>query len=121
MLEVLCYLQHFPQDTRNNLYQTNVMIIKTKSYRKLGFFIVSVKDNWKVDNVQISANKGGSGFMMATPMTKLESDNSFNITGEHRYFFHFEDGLDAEAYLFTFVAEDEEGNNSVRKTSISVV
>ena len=48
-------------------------------------------------------------------------DNSFNISGEHRYFFHFEDGLDAEAYLFTFVAEDEEGNNSVRKTSISVV
>ena len=83
-------------------------------------FIVSVKDNWKVDNVQISANKGGSGFMMATPMTKLESDNSFNITGEHRYFFHFEDGLDAEAYLFTFIAEDEEGNNSVRKASVSV-
>ena len=83
-------------------------------------FVVSVKDNWKIDNVVVSANKGGSGFMMATPMTKLESDNSFNITGEDRYYYYFDKGLDAEAYSFTFVAEDEEGNSSVRKTSVSI-
>tara|TARA_X000001036_G_scaffold424437_2_gene449474 strand:+ start:1765 stop:2457 length:693 start_codon:yes stop_codon:yes gene_type:complete len=83
-------------------------------------FVVSVKDNWEIDNVVISANKGGSGFMMATPMTKLESDNSFNITGENRYYYYFDQGLDVEAYSFTFVAEDEEGNSSVRKTSVSI-
>ena len=82
--------------------------------------IVSVKDNWKIDNVVISANKGGSGFMSSTPMVKLESDNSFNITGNHRYYYYFENGLDAEAYSFTFTAEDEEGNSTIRKTSISI-
>ena len=58
--------------------------------------------------------------MTASPMTKLESDNSFNITGENRYYYYFDQGLDAEAYSFTFIAEDEEGNSSVRKTSVSV-
>jgi len=82
--------------------------------------IVSVKDNWKIDNVVMSANKGGSGFMSSTPMVKLESDNSFNITGNHRYYYYFENGLDAEAYSFTFTAEDEEGNSTIRKTSISI-
>ena len=82
--------------------------------------IVSVKDNWKIDNVVMTANKGGSGFMTTTPMVKLESDNSFNITGNHRYYYYFENGLDAEAYSFTFTAEDEEGNDTVRKTSISI-
>ena len=83
--------------------------------------IVSVKDNWKIDNVVVSANKGGSGFMTPKPMFKLESDNLFNITGSHRYYYHFKEGLDAEAYSFTFIAEDEEGNSSVRKTNISIV
>ena len=83
-------------------------------------FVVSVKDNWKIDNVVVSVNKGGSGFMTASPMTKLESDNSFNITGENRYYYYFDQGLDAEAYSFTFIAEDEEGNSSVRKTSVSI-
>jgi hypothetical protein len=69
----------------------------------------------------MSANKGGSGFMTATPMVKLESENSFNITGSHRYYYYFEKGLDAAAYSFTFTAEDEEGNSSVRKTNISIV
>jgi len=82
--------------------------------------IVSVKDNWKIDNVVMTANKGGSGFMTTTPMVKLESDNSFNITGNHRYYYFFENGLDAESYSFTFTAEDEEGNDTVRKTSISI-
>ena len=82
--------------------------------------IVSVKDNWKIDNVVMTANKGGSGFMTTTPMVKLESDNSFNITGNHRYYYYFENGLDAESYSFTFTAEDEEGNSTIRKTSISI-
>jgi len=82
--------------------------------------IVSVKDNWKIDNVVMTANKGGSGFMTTTPMVKLESDNLFNITGNHRYYYYFENGLDAEAYSFTFTAEDEEGNSTERKTSISI-
>ena len=82
--------------------------------------IVSVKDNWKIDNVVMTANKGGSGFMTTTPMVKLESDNSFNITGNHRYYYYFENGLDTESYSFTFTAEDEEGNSTIRKTSISI-
>ena len=84
-------------------------------------FVVSVKDNWKIDNVVMTVNKGGSGFMTETPMSKLESDNSFNISKEHRYYYYFEQGLDAEAYTFTFTAEDEEGNNAIRKTSVSIV
>ena len=39
----------------------------------------------------------------------------------HRYYYYFEQGLDAEAYTFTFTAEDEEGNNAIRKTSVSIV
>ena len=84
-------------------------------------FVVSVKDNWKIDNVVMTVNKGGSGFMTETPMSKLESDNSFNISKGHRYYYYFEQGLDAEAYTFTFTAEDEEGNNAIRKTSVSIV
>ena len=83
-------------------------------------FIVSVKDNWKIDNVVMTVNKGGSGFMTATPMSELESDNSFNISKDHRYYYYFEQGLDAEAYTFTFTAEDEEGNSAIRKTSVSI-
>ena len=68
----------------------------------------------------MTVNKGGSGFMTATPMSELESDNSFNISKEHRYYDYFEQGLDAEAYTFTFTAEDEEGNSTTRKTSVSI-
>ena len=53
-------------------------------------------------------------------MSKLGSDNSFNITGNHKYYYYFEQGLDAEAYSFTFTVEDEEGNSTIRKTSISI-
>ena len=83
--------------------------------------VVSVEDNWKIDNVVMSANKGGNGFMSSTPLGKLESGNSFNITKEHRYYYYFEQGLDAEVYTFTFTAEDEEGNSTERKTSISII
>ena len=83
--------------------------------------VVSVKDNWKIDNVVVSANKGGSGFMSTTAMSELGSGNSFNISGEHRYYYYFEQGLDAEAYSFTFTAKDEEGNIAIAKTSISIV
>ena len=62
------------------------------------------------------------GFSLtATPMSELESDNSFNISKGHRYYYYFDQGLDAEAYTFTFTAEDEEGNNAIRKTSVSIV
>ena len=83
-------------------------------------FVVSVKDNWKIDNVVMTVSKGGSGFMTTTPLSKLESGNPFNITKEHRYYYHFKQGLSAEAYIFTFTAEDEEGNSTIRKTSISI-
>ena len=83
-------------------------------------FVVSVKDNWKIDNVVMTVSKGGSGFMTTTPLSKLESDNSFNITKEHRYYYYFDQGLSAEAYIFTFTAEDEEGNSTIRKTSVSI-
>jgi len=83
--------------------------------------VVSVKDNWEVDNVVMSATKGSNGFMTATSMIKVESENQFGISNDHRYYYYFEEGLDAEAYSFTFTAEDEEGNSSVRKTSITVI
>ena len=83
-------------------------------------FVVSVKDNWKIDSVVMTVSKGGSGFMTTTPLSKLESGNSFNITKEHRYYYYFDQGLSAEAYIFTFTAEDEEGNSTIRKTSVSI-
>jgi hypothetical protein len=82
--------------------------------------VVSVKDNWEVDNVVMSATKGSNGFMTATSMIKVESGNQFGISNDHRYYYYFEEGLASEAYSFTFTAEDEEGNSSVRKTSITI-
>ncbi len=81
---------------------------------------VVVKDNWEIDTVVMSATKGSSGFMSATPMSKVESGNEFGISDSHRYYYYFEDGLDAEAYSITITATDEEGNSSVRKLSITI-
>ena len=60
-------------------------------------------------------------FIDSQAFRELESDNYFNISKGHRYYYYFEQGLDAEAYTFTFTAEDEEGNSATRKTSISIV
>jgi len=41
--------------------------------------LISVKDNWEIDNVQVSGSKGGSGFMSYEMMTKLEDGNQFGF------------------------------------------
>ena len=42
--------------------------------------LISVKDNWEIDNVQVSGSKGGSGFMSYEMMTKLEDGNQFVVS-----------------------------------------
>ena len=45
--------------------------------------LISVKDNWEIDNVQVSGSKGGSGFMSYEMMTKLEAGNQFGIVADN--------------------------------------
>jgi hypothetical protein len=82
--------------------------------------LVSVKDNWEIDNVQVSGSKGGSGFMSYEIMTKLEDDNQFGISADNMYYYHFEGGLSGEAYVFTFKAVDEDGNTKIKRSSFVV-
>jgi hypothetical protein len=82
--------------------------------------LVSVKDNWEIDNVQVSGSKGGSGFMSYEIMTKLEDDNQFGISADNMYYYHFEKGLSGEAYAFTFKAVDEDGNSKTKRSSFVV-
>jgi hypothetical protein len=82
--------------------------------------LVSVKDNWEIDNVQVSGSKGGSGFMSYEIMTKLEDDNQFGISADNMYYYHFEEGLSGEAYAFTFKAVDEDGNSKTKRSSFVV-
>ena len=82
--------------------------------------LISVKDNWEIDNVQISGSKSSSGFMTPQPMTKLEDGNQFGISGTNMYYYYFEDGLSVEAYSFTFEAVDEEGNSNTKRYSFVV-
>ena len=82
--------------------------------------LVSVKDNWEIDNVQVSGSKGGSGFMSYEIMTKLEDGNQFGISADNMYYYHFEGGLSGEAYVFTFKAEDEDGNTKIKRSSFVV-
>ena len=82
--------------------------------------LVSVKDNWEIDNVQVSGSKGGSGFMSYEIMTKLEDGNQFGISADNMYYYHFEVGLSGEAYVFTFKAVDEDGNTKIKRSSFVV-
>ena len=82
--------------------------------------LICVKDNWEIDNVQISGSKGGSGFMSYEMMTKLEAGNQFGIVADNMYYYHFEDGLSVEAYSFTFKAVDEDENSNTKRYSFVV-
>ena len=91
--------------------------------------LISVKDNWEIDNVQVSGSKGGSGFMSYEMMTKLEAGNQFGISADNMYYYYFDDtcsvcdemgGLSMNVYTFTFKAVDEEGNSNTKRYSVVV-
>ena len=82
--------------------------------------LISVKDNWEIDNVQISGSKSGSGFMSYEMMTKLEEGNQFGISADNMYYYHFENGLSVDAYSFTFKAVDEDDNSNTKRYSFVV-
>ena len=82
--------------------------------------LISVKDNWEIDNVQISGSKSGSGFMSYETMTKLEAGNQFGISADNMYYYHFENGLSVDAYSFTFRAVDEDDNSNTKRYSFVV-
>ena len=82
--------------------------------------LISVKDNWEIDNVQISGSKSGSGFMSYEMMTKLEDGNQFGISADNMYYYHFENGLSVDAYSFTFKAVDEDDNSNTKRYSFVI-
>ena len=82
--------------------------------------LISVKDNWEIDNVQISGSKSGSGFMSYEMMTKLEDGNQFGISADNMYYYHFENGLSVDVYSFTFKAVDEDDNSNTKRYSFVV-
>jgi len=82
--------------------------------------IIVVKDNWEVDQVSMAGSKGGNGFMNDVSLVKSETNNPYSIEGENRYYYFFEEGLDSEAYSFTFTAKDTEGNVNTTTTTFSV-
>ena len=82
--------------------------------------LISVKDNWEIDNVQISGSKSGSGFMSYEMMTKLEDGNQFGISADNMYYYHFENGLSVDAYSFTIKAVDEDENSNTKRYSFVV-
>ena len=82
--------------------------------------LISVKDNWEIDNVQISGSKSGSGFMSYEMMTKLEAGNQFGISADNMYYYHFENGLSVDVYSFTFKAVDEDDNSNTKRYSFVI-
>jgi len=82
--------------------------------------LISVKDNWEIDNVQISGSKSGSGFMSYETMTKLEAGNQFGISADNMYYYHFENGLSVDVYSFTFKAVDEDDNSNTKRYSFVI-
>ena len=82
--------------------------------------VISVKDNWEVDNVQFSASKGTSGFLNSQVMQKVEADNEFGIEGNSLYYYYFENGLDVASYSFTFTASDEEENSNTKTVILTI-
>ena len=92
--------------------------------------LISVKDNWEIDNVQISGSKSGNGFMTYEIMTKLEDDNPFGISADNMYYYYFDDtcsvcdekgGLSMNIYTFTFKAVDEESNSNTKRYTFPIV
>ena len=91
--------------------------------------LISVKDNWEIDNVQISGSKSGSGFMTYETMSKLEAENQFGISADNMYYYYFDGtcsvcdekgGLSMNVYTFTFKAVDEEGNSNTKRYTFTI-
>tara|TARA_B100000029_G_C17447051_1_gene913641 strand:- start:384 stop:1076 length:693 start_codon:yes stop_codon:yes gene_type:complete len=82
--------------------------------------VITVKDNWEVDEVQFSGSKSGSGFLTYQSMSKLEEGNQFGITGNNLYSYYFADGLAVDSYKFTFKASDGERNTDTKSRSLTV-
>ena len=82
--------------------------------------VIIVKDNWGVESVSLAASKGGNGFMSNELLVESEDGNPYSIVGINRFYYFFEDGLDAEAYSFTFTATDSEGNLNTTTTTFTI-
>ena len=79
--------------------------------------VISVKDNWEVESVKVSAGKAA---LNSQTLIKLEGDNEYNIEGNSLYYHFFENGLDTDAYSFIFYAEDAEGNSNSKSISLTI-
>ena len=79
--------------------------------------VISVKDNWEVDSVKVSAGKAALNYQ---PLLKLEENNEYDIEGNSLYYYFFENGLDTDAYSFIFYAEDAEGNSNSKSISLTI-
>ena len=79
--------------------------------------VISVKDNWEVESVKVSAGKAA---LNSQTLIKLEGDNEYNIEGNSWYYHFFENGLDTDAYSFIFYAEDAEGNSNSKSISLTI-
>ena len=79
--------------------------------------VISVKDNWEVESVKVSAGKAA---LNSQTLLKLEGDNEYNIEGNSWYYHFFENGLDTDAYSFIFYAEDAEGNSNSKSISLTI-
>ena len=79
--------------------------------------VISVKDNWEVESVKVSAGKAA---LNSQTLIKLEGDNEYNIEGNSWYYHFFENGLDTDAYSFIFYAEDAEGNSNSKSISLNI-
>jgi hypothetical protein len=79
--------------------------------------VISVKDNWEVESVKVSAGKAA---LNSQTLLKLEGDNEYNIEGNSLYYHFFENGLDTDAYSFIFYAEDAEGNSNSKNISLTI-
>ena len=79
--------------------------------------VISVKDNWEVDSVKVSAGKAA---LNSQPLLKLEENNEYDIEGNSLYYYFFENGLDTDAYSFIFYAEDAEGNSNSKSISLTI-
>ncbi len=79
--------------------------------------VISVKDNWEVESVKVSAGKAA---LNSQTLLKLEGDNEYNIEGNSLYYHFFENGLDTDAYSFIFYAEDAEGNSNSKSISLTI-
>ena len=79
--------------------------------------VISVKDNWEVESVKVSAGKAA---LNSQTLLNLEGDNEYIIEGNSLYYHFFENGLDTDAYSFIFYAEDAEGNSNSKSISLTI-